>query len=613
MWARATTRRTVAVALAVAVVLALPGSVPGGSAAPSDVGESTERVSVASDGTEGNEISASTSVSADGRFVAFASFADNLVSDDSNGVQDIFVRDRETGVTERVSVASDGTEGNDASGFMVSISGDGRFVAFESDADNLVSGDSNGVQDIFVRDRETGETERVSVASDGTQGNNPARRPSVSADGRFVAFHSMSDNLVPGDSTIFFDDVFVRDRETDETERVSVASDGTEGNQESDFPSVSADGRFVAFESSADNLVSGDSNGADDVFVHDRVSAETERVSVASDGTEGNGRSFSSAIAEWAPDVAFQSKTDNLVSGDSNGVDDVFVHRFRAQSGYVVLDAVGGIHTFGDAGFHGSLPGLRNAGRNIPARGVDLATTRSDEGYFLLDTQGGIHTFGDAGFHGSLPGLRDAGRNIPASGVDLAVSASGNGYFVLDSQGGIHTFGDAGFHGSLPGLRAGGTSVPGKAVDMAVTPDGNGYWVLTDRGGVWAFGTAEFFGDLPDLRSRGASIAADATRMAASPSGGGYYLLDEVGGIHTFGDAEFIDSLPGLRNAGRNIPARGMDLAVTPSNEGYLLLDALGGIHTFGDANFVGSLPGLRSSGTPVGSAPSIRLDTVTG
>src|SRR5213078_1016671 len=116
-----------------------------------------------------------------------------------NGATDVFVRDRQTGMTERVSVASDGTQANNASSYPV-LSADGRFVAFDSAATDLVAGDTNGVSDVFVHDRQTGTTERVSVASDGTEGNAASAGATLSADGRFVAFHSAATNLVAGDT-----------------------------------------------------------------------------------------------------------------------------------------------------------------------------------------------------------------------------------------------------------------------------------------------------------------------------------------------------------------------------------------------------------------------------
>src|SRR5262249_13443691 len=202
-----------------------------------------QRVSVASDGTQANDRSGFPALSADGRVVAFESLATNLVPRDTNRDWDVFVHDRQTGMTERVSVASDGAQANGPSTW-VSLSADGRVVAFRSRASNLVPGDTNGTYDIFVHDRQTGMTERVSVASDGAQANGPSSFLALSADGRVVAFESRANNLVPGD-TNGPADVFVHDRQTGVTERVSVASDGTEGDNVSRSPALSADGRFV--------------------------------------------------------------------------------------------------------------------------------------------------------------------------------------------------------------------------------------------------------------------------------------------------------------------------------------------------------------------------------
>jgi Tol biopolymer transport system component len=263
------------------------------------------------------------SISADGRYVAFHSDASNLVPGDTNGTWDIFVHDRLTGQTTRVSVASDGTQGNNGSGDP-SISADGRYVAFTSEASNLVPGDTNGTWDIFVHDRVTGQTTRVSVASDGSEGYGSSFSSSISADGRYVAFSSWASNLVPGD-TNGWADVFVHDRVTGQTTRVSVASDGTEGNHVSLLPSISADGRYVAFSSWASNLVPGDTNEVQDIFVHDRLTGQTSRVSVASGGTEGNGASEFPSISADGRYVAFYSAASNLVPGDTNGTWDIFV------------------------------------------------------------------------------------------------------------------------------------------------------------------------------------------------------------------------------------------------------------------------------------------------
>lgn len=199
----------------------------------------------------------------------------------------------DAGLTVRVSVADDGAEGDDNS-LAPTLSTDGRFVAFESSADNLVPGDTNNTTDIFVRDRDADgddifdepgavATTRVSVASDGTQGNGGSLGPTLSADGRVIAFESLATTLVLGDTNGAID-TFVHERETGLTIQVSVASDGTQGNEFSYSPALSADGCVVAFASDATNLVVGDANGTTDVFVHDRQTGLTERVSVDSTG-----------------------------------------------------------------------------------------------------------------------------------------------------------------------------------------------------------------------------------------------------------------------------------------------------------------------------------------
>jgi Tol biopolymer transport system component len=172
--------------------------------------------------------------------------------------------------TARVSVDSSGNQGNCWSSYP-SISSDGRYVAFSSLASNLVAGDTNGAYDIFVHDRQTGVTTRVSVDSSGNEGNDISGAPSISSDGRYVAFESYASNLVADtDSGL---DIFVHDRQTGMTSRVSVNSSGNKGNGASIYPSMSSDGRYVAFESDASNLVACDTNGWPDIFVHDRQAA----------------------------------------------------------------------------------------------------------------------------------------------------------------------------------------------------------------------------------------------------------------------------------------------------------------------------------------------------
>ena len=284
----------------------------------------TTRVSVSSAGVEGNGSSSGGPISADGRFVAFASGSTNLVAGDTNDAYDVFVHDRLAGVTERVSLSSTGEQA-DRSSSPESISADGRFVAFVSDATNLVPGDTNARSDIFVHDRMTGETRRVSVSTLGEQANDTSQIGKISADGRFVAFYSFATNLAP-DTNGFAPDVYVHDLSMGTTERVSISSTGEQGNFSSFTPSISADGRFVAFASLATNLVGGDTNANADIFVRDRATGTTERVSLSTAGIQGNDRSDVPSISADGTRVAFESYASTLVGRDTNGFQDVFLN-----------------------------------------------------------------------------------------------------------------------------------------------------------------------------------------------------------------------------------------------------------------------------------------------
>jgi Tol biopolymer transport system component len=283
----------------------------------------TYMVSRNSAGVQGDEASYDPSLSPDGRNVTFHSFATNLVSGDTSGKWDVFFRDRQAGVTYRVSKSSAGAEGNDAS-TNPSFSADGRYVAFDSYATNLVAGDANAVSDIFVRDRQAGTTTLVSKSSAGGAGDGDSSSPLISADGRYVAFESAATTLVSGDTNGKID-IFVRDRQTGTTTLVSKSSAGVGGDGDSYHPSFSVDGRYVVFTSAATNLVSGDTNGAYDVFVRDRNTGTTTLVSRNSAGTEGDGDSSDPSISADGRYIAFESDATNLLAGDTNGAYDVFV------------------------------------------------------------------------------------------------------------------------------------------------------------------------------------------------------------------------------------------------------------------------------------------------
>lgn len=343
----------------------------------------TGRVSVATNGTQGNGLSFGDALSDDGRFVAFTSQADNLLAPgtDTNANQDAFVRDLATSTTTRVSVATGGGQASGSSG-SPSLSDDARYVAFSSTAENLVAGDTNNRTDVFLHDRSTGTTTRISTSSSGTQGNNTSWRQMISGNGRFIVFDSSSTNLVTGDTNAA-NDVFVRDRITGVTERVSFLPSGLQFPCGASWGSISDDGRYVAFQASPcifpgmpvpgqnifvrdrtlgtttlvghgsssevpiDNqlpiingngnfvlffttdstLVPGDTNNQYDAYVFDRTLGTYERVSVGSFGVQGN--NFTGIGGDISDDgrlVVFSSNSTNLVPNDTNGVIDLFMH-----------------------------------------------------------------------------------------------------------------------------------------------------------------------------------------------------------------------------------------------------------------------------------------------
>jgi Tol biopolymer transport system component len=270
-------------------------------------------VSVDSSERKGNRTSRNADLSDDGRFVVFESFATNLVPNDTNRMSDVFVRDRTTGTTSRVSVATGGRQGDSHSGSPV-ISGNGRYVAFVSSASRLVAGDTNGASDVFVRDLRTGTTERVDVGPGG-QARSGGGDLGISADGRYVLF-TMYANSTATDSA-----VWVRDRVRRTT--TSLRSQFKEPRA----LALSRNGRFAVFLS-ASALVRGDTNGKQDVFVRDLVKGVTERVSVSSSEGQANGTMAPSTGASISDDgrfVVFGSRATNLVAGDTNGFEDVFL------------------------------------------------------------------------------------------------------------------------------------------------------------------------------------------------------------------------------------------------------------------------------------------------
>jgi uncharacterized membrane protein len=271
--------------------------------------------------TDGNHNSALPAVSADGRFVAYHSNASNLVPDDTNGFVDVFVWDASTGATIRI------TEGNDDSSGPA-MSADGRYVTYVSEASDLVADDTNGQWDVFRWDATTGTTIRL------TDGNDLSTVPTISADGRFVTYFSEATDLVPDDTNGYWD-VFVWDAATGTTTRI------TDGNGNSLRPSISADGRYVTYNSHASNLVPDDANGAGDVFVWDATTDTTTRI------TDGNADSGEPAISADGHHVTYNSFASDLVADDTNGAIDVFA--WNATTGTTIRVTKGNGESFESA------------------------------------------------------------------------------------------------------------------------------------------------------------------------------------------------------------------------------------------------------------------------
>ncbi|MFO0984573.1 MAG: calcium-binding protein [Planctomycetota bacterium] len=399
------------------VLAAMIAAAPDLASTSSALGQVTARESVDSSGAQANGPSAwpPAPVSAEGRFVAFMSEATNLVPGDTNGVLDVFVHDRVTGQTVRVSVDSNGNQSDGFSG-LNAMTPDGRYVHFNSVATNLVASDSNGKQDVFLHDNTTGATELVSVNSAGAQGDSNSYMGDLTPDGRYAVFVSNATNLVPDDHN-GHEDVFVRDRSTGETTRVSVSSDGTEANSGSRYPRISRDARFVAFESFASNLVPGDTNEATDVFVHDRATQQTIRVSVDSHGGQADGFSYGPALSADGRLVFFTSAAP-LVPEDSNGRPDAYLHDCNTGETSRISVSSSGDQGNSDSFLSTATPDGRFVGFDSYSDNLVPGDTNKSPDAFLRDRQTGeterisISTAGtEADFGASFGGVDSTGAN----------------------------------------------------------------------------------------------------------------------------------------------------------------------------------------------------------
>lgn len=340
-------------------------------AAPQDL--RTRLISRRSTGASAENSSSQPALSADGRFIAFQSQAFSLVPEDGNMVEDIFVRDRLLNTTERVSVSSLGAEA-DLPSRTCTISGDGRYVSFVSHATNLVPGDTNGLPDAFLHDRSNGTTWRLSVAADGTQADGATTLATLSADGRFAAIVSSAGNLVPGD-TNQGNDVFVIEVATGAIERISLAPDGSElpaavyGGS-----SLSADGRWVTIDSDSGGLTLDDDNGERDVFLHDRMTGTTQLVSRNDQGAQGG---FQARISGDGRFVAFGSRSTRLVQETQGLEEDFRIFVFDRLTGTTRLESVS--LTSDTSGAPSGNAMLSASGRFIAFHSDDVDLTPGDD------------------------------------------------------------------------------------------------------------------------------------------------------------------------------------------------------------------------------------------
>ncbi len=300
-----------------------------------------KRISLSMDGSAANDNSVSSRISADGRYVVYGSQSTDIVSGITNANNGyIFRYDRQTNTTLHVSIASDGGEPN---GFnsLPDVSDDGRFVVFVSNATNLIVADTNNQHDIFLRDVQNNITTRISLDSAGSESNGFSNSPKISADGRYIVFQSLASNLIAADNN-GATDIFLHDTTDDSTIRISVDSFANEANGSSDTTVISADGRYIAYRSSASNLVAGDSNGNSDIFRFDTVTLQTLRVNTDAGGVEANDHSYYPSISNDGTLLSFHSQSNNLVAADANIRQDVFVKNIQTNAiSRVSVDSAG--------------------------------------------------------------------------------------------------------------------------------------------------------------------------------------------------------------------------------------------------------------------------------
>jgi Tol biopolymer transport system component len=372
----------------------------------------TTRVSTSTAGAQANGASFSARVSDNGRYVVFQSSATDLVANDTNGFQDVFLKDTETGETRCLSCAGNGNS------TVPFISGDGAFASFQSVATNLVSGDTNGASDVFVVNLATNAIELVSKAATagGALGNGTSGQARLSADGRYVAFASTATNLV-GSDTNGQADIFLRDRQTDTVERISVATGGAQasgGTGGATTVAMSADARYFVFISGQQTLDTGDTANIADAFLRDRTANTTARINPLSANTSGS--CADPMISADGAMVGFSSSLTDLVPNDTNAVRDTF---YRTRGGTVLQRL-----TAGGVQVNGVTDGAQLSGNGAM---ILFASAATNLGTTDTNARDDIYSFDFAGGVISRISVTDTGLEATGGNATFPwVSASGN-------------------------------------------------------------------------------------------------------------------------------------------------------------------------------------------
>ncbi len=448
--------------------------------------------------TDANFVTEHASYSNDGRYIVFESDASNLISGDTNGLSDVFWIDTQTMAISKLSVGLSSSQANGQS-FEPRISGDGNYVVFASFATNLVASDTNDTADIFVVTLSTGAISRVSVSTGGTQSSGPSGEPSISDDGNLVTFTSLATNLVASDTNAVRD-VFLRNRSGATTTRVSVNSSSTQGDKDSYEPHISGDGAYVAFTSDSTNLIGSDSNACSDVFRRNLSASTTALVSSSTSGTIGNRSSYAPSISGDGAYIAFQSRASNLIASDTNAYTDVFFKDMSGGTTTLISKTTYGSQVKFDSGY----PSVSSDGRFVvfSSRSAGFVSwdTNNAVDVIIHDRQSGLTTPFSTLASDVIGNGKSMGAVISGDGSKLAFESYTTNLITPDANGQADIF-----------VRA--NQLTGQVV--SITPVGN----LTEAGGAQNAFTVTRYG------STASSLVVNYTVSGTATSGTDFTAL----------------------------------------------------------------------------------------